>query len=298
MCRQKIRDSAIRYIIMAKKMTLLKIKLSIFSFGLAFVLGGAPARAQLTEEQKASFEQIRINEVLGTQVSIGGLEFTDESGKVVKLSSYFDGKAPVIISLIYFGCPSLCGFLLNGMTESLQGLDWDVGDRFKVLTISIDPTEGAELAAAKKEAYLELYGREISEDHWHFLTGSEDQIQKLSKELGFGYKWVEEIQEYAHSAGIFILTPTGVLSRVLHGIQFEPRDLKLSLLEASDGKIGSLSERILMFCFRYDPEAKGYALHAFRLVQTGAGFFVLFLTAYLFLFWRRELRRSKVNKIT
>lgn len=249
----------------------------------------------MTDEQRAAFEEIKINEVLGTPVSIEDLEFKDEAGRAVKLAEYFDGETPVIISLIYFGCPSLCGFLLNGMTEALQKLDWNVGNRFKVLTVSIDPSEGSDLAAAKKKSYLEQYGREGAEDGWHFLTGSQDQVQKLAKELGFGYKWVEDTQEYAHSAGIFILTPQGVLSRVLHGIEFDPKDLKLSMLEASSGKIGTLSEKILMFCFRYDPEAKGYSLHAFRLVQTGAGIFVIFLAVYLFVFWRREMRKPKAN---
>ncbi|MGA0163811.1 MAG: SCO family protein [Bdellovibrionota bacterium] len=276
-------------------MTFRKLKFFILFLGLSVLLTAQHGFAQMTDEQRAAFEEIKINEVLGTPVSIENLEFKDETGRTVKLAEYFDGKNPVIISLIYFGCPSLCGFLLNGMTEALQKLDWNVGDQFKVLTVSIDPSEDSDLAAAKKKSYLEQYGREGAEENWHFLTGSEDQVQQLAKELGFGYKWVEDTQEYAHSAGIFILTPQGVLSRVLHGIEFDPKDLKLSMLEASNGKIGTLSEKILMFCFRYDPEAKGYSLHAFRLVQTGAGIFVIFLAVYLFVFWRREMRKPKAN---
>lgn len=240
-----------------------------------------------------SFEEIQIQERLGNKLPVQELEFKDENGQPVKLSDYFDGQKPVLVSLIYFGCPSICGFLLNGVTAAMRRLDWSIGKEYRVLVVSIDPKEGPDLALAKKETYLDQYKRPEAAQDWHFLTGTEDQIRRLADELGYGFKYIEETGEYAHSAGIFILTPQAVVSRVLYGIEFSPQDLKLALLEASNGKIGNVVDRFMMFCFRYDPDSKSYALHALRLVQASAGLFLLIFGGYLFLYWRSERKKTK-----
>jgi protein SCO1/2 len=167
-------------------------------------------------------------------------------------------------------------------------LNWSIGDEFQVVTLSINPKEGPDLAKKKKQAYLSKYGRLGAERGWHFLTGAEDQIQKLAAQVGFGYFYDAQTKEYAHSAGIFILTPEGKISRVLHGIDYPNRDLKLALLEASSGKVGSVLDRVMMFCYRYDPLSKGYALAAMRLVQLVSALMILIVAVFLFVSFRHE----------
>lgn len=245
------------------------------------------------EDKKLSpeFEEIKITEKLGNQVSIDQLEFTDEAGKQVKLSQYFHSKKPVIFTMIYYRCPGLCNYMMNGFTNSIRGLEWTPGNEFEIVTVSINSKEGPELAQGKKETYIRKYGRDVP-NGWHWLVGREDQIKKLTQELGFGFRFDEASNEFAHSAGIFILTPEGKISRVLYGIDFPYRDLKMSLLEASDGKIGSLVDQVLMFCYKYDPFSRGYAIYALRIVQAGGVLTMFLIGSYLFWFWSRERRKG------
>ncbi|MDB5039026.1 MAG: SCO1/SenC family protein [Bacteriovoracaceae bacterium] len=252
----------------------------------AFLLAAEPANLP------QDFEGARIIEKLGNKVDIQNLRFTDEDGKVLPLSTYFTGKKPVVMILAYYSCPGLCGYLLNGAANSLRTLNWSIGSEYEVITLSINPKEGPDLAAKKKLAYLEKYGRLGAEKGWHFLTGKEDQIVKVAGQLGFGYRYDEKTSEYAHSAGIFVLTPEGKISRVLYGIDFPNKDLKLSLLEASDGKVGTILDRILMFCYRYDPLSKGYSFVAMRLVQGASAVLVLFMAVFLFFLFRNERKLS------
>ncbi len=221
-------------------------------------------------------QEVGVEEHLGSKISTD-LEFTDESGSKVPLSKFFDQQHPVILNLVYFGCPNICGFLLNGFTAGLKQMAWIPGNEFQVLTISIDPTEKSELANEKKKNYFKEYGKPEAEKGWHFLTGTEDQIKKLASEVGFKYKYDTDQKQYAHGAVIFVLTPEGKISRYLYGIEFNPRDLKLALLEASEGKIGNVVDRFLMFCYHYDPKGKKYALFATRLMRGAAVFTVIFL---------------------
>lgn len=240
-------------------------------------------------------KDVGIIERLGSQVEIEKYHFKDESGKDVLLSQYFTSKRPVILSLVYFGCPNLCGLVLNGMTDGMRELNWNVGKEFDVVTISIDPKEDAALATEKKKSQLAMYRRMGAENGWHFLTGTEDQIRKLAAQVGFGYHYDEKAKEYAHAAGIFVLTPSGVISRVLYGIEYSARDLKLALLEASDGKVGTITDRILLYCYKYDALAKGYSFYAMRLVQAGAAVTLIALFGYLFWFWRRERQFARAQ---
>lgn len=238
------------------------------------------------------FKNIQIEEKLGQKIDTS-LGFTDENNQPVQLSQYFSTHKPVIMVMAYYECPSLCGLLLNGVVESIRRQDLSIGKDFEFVVVSIDHEEDAKLAGWKKESYLKDYGRPVAAEGWHFLTGSKENIKKLTEELGFGYRYVEETGEYAHSAGFFVLTPEAKISRVHFGVQFEPRDVRLSLVEAADGKIGSFADKVLLFCFRYDPNSKGYALHAFRLVQAGGALTALLLGIYLFIFWRRQTRSAE-----
>lgn len=233
------------------------------------------------------FKQIQIQEYLGKQVDTN-ISFTDENGREISLSSLFDGTRPVLLNLVYFECPSLCGMLMNGVMEAIRRIRLDVGKDYHYVALSIDHREDPELAAMKKENYLKDYGRIGTDAGFTFLTGSKENIQKLADQVGFGFRYDEDTREYHHAAGFFVLTPTAEISRVHYGVQFDPKDVHLSLLEAAGGKIGGIADKVLMFCFRYDPNSKGYALQAFRLVQAGGALTLAVLGFYLFLFWRRQ----------
>lgn len=232
--------------------------------------------------------EIGIKEKLGAQLEISQLSFLNEFGQPVVLGDFFRKGKPVILTLVYYECPNICNFLLSGFLTSLKKLDWSVGNEFEVVTVSINPKELPKLAQGKKAAYIRDYGRSSGDAGWHFLTGEESQIRKLAAQVGFGYKYDEQEKQYAHSAVIFALTPEGRLSRYLYGVEFFVKDLKLALLEASNGKIGSVVDQLLLFCYRYDPHTRKYSVYLSRLMQAGCGTTLLLFGAYLGVFWRRQ----------
>lgn len=255
---------------------------------LLFALAFAPAMTVCATAIPDQLQGVGIRERLGAQLALDSFTLNNEAGKPVQLSSLFRPGKPVILNFVYFECPTLCGFVLNGVLDGLKKLQWTVGDQFDVLTVSIDHRENSELAKDKKDVVLKAYGRDGAAQGWHFLTGSEEQIRKLADQAGFGYRWDAQQKEYAHAAGIFVLTPTGKISRVLFGIEYPPRDLRLALVEAGEGKIGTILDQVILFCFRYDPTQRGYALYAFRLVQAMSALLTVALAAYLAVFWRRQ----------
>jgi protein SCO1/2 len=182
----------------------------------------------------------------------------------------------------------LCGFLADGLLKSLKTLDWTAGEQFEIVTVSIHPKEDPALATQKKINFLNHYNRPQAASGWHFLTGQEDQIKKLANELGFGYRYDTAEKQYAHSAALFILTPQGKISRYLYGIEFSNKDLRFALLEASNGKIGTVVDRLLLFCFRYDPQTRKYSVYLTRLMKAGCGATVLIFGGYLMIYWRRQ----------
>ncbi len=235
-----------------------------------------------------------MTEHLGGQISPEDYLFTDENGRLVRLSDFFGKGKPVLLTLVYYQCPNLCNFMLNGLVSSLKNLDWSVGEKFEIVSVSIDPTETAELARRKKEAYLRAYGRSSASQGWHFLTGSEEQVKKLAATVGFGYKYVPEEKQYAHSAVIPVLTSQGVISRYLYGIEFLKSDLRFALLEASNGKIGTVVDRLLLFCYRYDPKTRKYSVYLNSLMQLSCGLTVLVFGGYLAVFWRRQRKGASI----
>ncbi|MDP2600563.1 MAG: SCO family protein [Deltaproteobacteria bacterium] len=215
------------------------------------------------------------------------LTFQNEHGETVALGSFFKEKKPVILALVYYECPNLCTFLLNGAIEGLQKVPMSIGQEFDFVAVSINPQETPALALQKKEAYLKEYGRPQASQGWHFLVGQEENIQKLAASVGFQYRYDEQEKQYAHAAALFIATPEGKVARVLQGIQFNPRDLRLALVESSEGKIGTFTDQVLLFCFRYDPKASKYGLFASNLMK-GAGAATLLGLGYLFIRLRRK----------
>lgn len=263
-------------------LTLTATSLVGFSVGPASAFGN---------EVPTELEAVGIQEHLGGQVSINDLHFKDDEGKDVTLSKYFSRGRPVLLAMVYYECPNLCNMLLNGLTDSLKSLDWTPGDQFDIVAVSINPRETPDLAAKKKAAYVKEYGRSGAASGWHFLTGQESQIQRLASQVGFGYRYDKQEQQYAHASVIDVLTPEGKVSRYLYGIEFAQRDLRLALTEASNGKIGNVVDRLLLFCYHYDPQTRKYSPIVSRIMQTGAGGTVLVFGGFLAIFWRREKRQ-------
>ncbi|MDO8643599.1 MAG: SCO family protein [bacterium] len=238
------------------------------------------------ESTPRELKEVGIEEYLGKGIDLN-LIFTNESGQTLPLKRYFEKGRPVVLALVYYECPNLCQFLIRGLNESLQRLDWNVGEKFEVVTVSINPEEDDQLAQANRESQLKAYGREGAGDGWHALVGQQANIKALAEQIGFRYKYDKEEEQYAHAAGLFILSPEGKISRVLYGVQFEPRDLKLALLEAAQGKIGTLVDRLTLYCYSYDPKTHRYSLFARNLMKLGGLVTVVFLAVLVGGFWWR-----------
>ena len=234
-----------------------------------------------------------VTEKLGNPVDLSKAIFRDENDQIVRLSDIAAKGRPILLNLGYFGCTTLCGFVFNGMLNSLQALDWSVGEKFEVVSLSIDPREGAKIAAGKKQNAMTAYGRPHSGSGWHFLTGQESQIRALADAVGFGYEYDPRDGQYAHSAVLTVLTPDGRVSRYLYGIEYSPTTLKLALLEASNGKIGTIIDRILLFCYRYDETTRKFSLAISRVMQTAGAATTVVFGGYLTYFWTRERRRRE-----
>ena len=222
------------------------------------------------------------------------LVFKDEAGRDVALGSYFRPGHPVLLTLNYFRCPMLCTLELNGLVEGMKGLAWTPGDEFTVVTVSFDPRETPDLARAKRASYLEQLGRPSAHDGWHFLTGSQASIDALTRAVGFSYQYDKETDQYGHAAVVMMATPEGRLARYLYGVAFEPATLKLGLLEASQGKIGSTWERFILYCYHYDANEGRYALAAMSIMRAGGALTAIVLGCCLCGFWMHERRKPPV----
>jgi protein SCO1 len=228
--------------------------------------------------------QIGVDQRLNAQLPLD-LVFHDESGKDVRLGDYFHSK-PVILSLVYYECSMLCSMTLNGLTEAMRALSFDAGEEFDVLTISFEPKDSPAIASAKKTSYLQDYGRSGAAAGWHFLTGNSKSIQTLTNTVGYRYKWDPYTNQWAHVSAIIILTPQGRVSQYLYGLEFSARDVRLSLIEASQNKIGSIVDHIVLYCYHYDPATGKYGFAIMSVVRL-AGFGTVFALA-LFVFKNRR----------
>lgn len=246
-----------------------------------------------TSQGPAILREVGIDQKLNEQVPLN-LEFRDESGKVVTLGQYFTGQRPVVLTLVYYECPMLCTEVLNGLVRALRVLpaNWVLGRDFDIVTVSFNPAETPELAQAKKNTYLAQYKKPEAGAGWHFLTGKEPSIRRLTQSVGFRYVYDEKLGQYAHAAAIMLLTPEGKVSRYFYGVDYPPKDLRLGLTEASNGKAGGLSEQILLLCYHYDPVIGRYSLLTLRLVQIGGIVTLLALGTFLFIMFRRDWRKS------
>ncbi len=245
--------------------------------------------AQLIKGDAPELQRIDIKENLGEKIPLD-LSFVDENGAPVTLAEYMQNGKPVVLTLAYYECPMLCTFVLNGISKAVTELGWSPGDRYEMLTVSIDPAETAALASAKKSVYLERLGETGAgpSANWSFWTGEQEQIKKLADAVGFQYFYDKKKGEYAHPAVVFVLTGEGVISRYLYGIEYPSKNLRLALLEASEGKIGTIVDRVLLYCYHYDPVGKKYTLFAMNIMRLGSGLAALGLAMFVGLLWLKE----------
>ena len=242
---------------------------------------GLPASVRPEALRDVGFDQ-RLDESIPLD-----LTFRDEAGRPVTLGSLFRGR-PVILNLAYYRCPMLCTLVLNGLLSSMRALPFDVGKEFDVLTVSFDPEDTPEQATQKKATYLGEYRRPGAEAGWHFLTGDAASIEALARAVGFRYHYDPDRKEFAHAAGIAVLTPAGRIARYFFGVEFSPRDLKFGLMEAAEGRIGSPIDQLLLFCFHYDPSSGRYTTAVLTVVRAGGVLTLLILAAFIAWAVRRE----------
>jgi len=214
------------------------------------------------------------------------LMFQDDLGRSVRLGDLF-GKRPIILNLVYYNCPMLCGEVLSGLENSLRMMSFDVGKEFDVITVSFDPTETPEMAAKKKGDFLRRYKRAGAEQGWHFLVGPKISVDALTKAAGFQYQYDEKTKQFAHAAAILILTPQGKIAQYYYGIEFPPKDLRLGLVEAGAGKIGNVVDQLLLYCYHYDPEQGKYSATILRVLRLAGVATMLFIGTFIFVMIRR-----------
>jgi len=238
-------------------------------------------------------ENVGIEQHLDAQIP-PDLGFRDETGEPVKLGDYF-GRKPLILNLVYYNCTMLCGEALAGLASAMRLVKFDVGKEFDVITVSFDPRETPEMAAAKKKDYVGRYGRPNAAAGWHFLTGQPESINALTKAVGFQYQYDAKSNQYAHATAIMVLTPQGRISRYFYGVDFPPKDLRMGLVEASQNKIGNTVDAVLLYCYHYDPETGKYGAMIANILRLAAAATILFIGGLIFILWR--LDRSATRKV-
>lgn len=262
---------------------------SLFLFA-AVGLSSLASRAAGEDRRPPILRNVRIDQRLGQPVPLDAI-FQDESARPARLEQYF-GRKPVILVLAYYNCPMLCTQVFNGLVSALRVLAFDVGREFEIVAVSFDPRDRPRDAAAKKKAYVDAYGRRGAAAGWHFLTGGPAAIERLTQAVGFRYTYDQDLGQFAHASGIFVLTPEGKLSRYFYGIEYAPRDLRLALVEASSNRIGTPVDRILLYCYHYDPKIGRYGAAVMNMVRLSGVGAVLALTAFLWAMGRRDRRRD------
>jgi len=251
---------------------------------IALVLAAATSGAE--DQRPAILREIGFDQKLGASVPLE-TPLVDEAGRDVRLGDYFQGR-PVVLSFNYFNCPMLCTVSLNGLASALGTLSFDAGKEFEIVTVSFDKRDTPAAARAKKDSYLKRYQRPGAAEGWHFLTGGAPAIERLTRAAGFRYAWDEETKQFAHPSGVLVLTPDGRIARYLYGIEYAPKDLRLALVEASRGTIGTPLDQAVLYCFQYDPATGRYGAAIMRIVRLGGALTAIALASFVLLMLRRE----------
>jgi len=268
----------------------------VIAAALALALGTA-APAQPVPDQgevPAILRNVEIVEQLGGQLPLEAT-FRDQAGRTVALGDLLGGDKPVVMALVYYECPMLCGLVLGGLARGMRQTGLELGRDFRALSVSFDPREKPGLALVRQSAYLQTMGRPEATGDWRFLTGEEPQIRKVTEAVGFKYAYDEATKQYAHAAAIMVLAPGGKVSRYLYGVEYPGRDLRLALVEAGQGRVGTSFDKFLLTCYRYDPAARRYVPYAIGFVRAGAVLVALVLAGALAVYWRREARKGGVR---
>jgi protein SCO1/2 len=256
-----------------------------YTFLSLLLAAGTIVSAQINKTPR-ELDGVGVEEKLGTVID-GSLEFIGENGRPVAISSYLNQGRPVILNFVYYSCPMLCSMVLNGVTQSLRDITWTPGKEYEIVTISFDPRETHELAAAKKQAILASFDRPAP--GWHFLADNNDSAKKLASQVGYNYHWDKSRSQYAHTAALIMLTPDGKVARYLYGIKYKAFDLRLGLTEAAQGRLqGTKMEQLMLYCFQYDPNARSYVMTARNIMRAGGAMTVLILGATLMKLWRKD----------
>jgi protein SCO1/2 len=254
---------------------------------LALLLLATSALAETSATPPHLPGKVGIEQHLDAQLPLDTM-FRDETGRVVRLREYANGSRPILLVFMYYRCPMLCSMVMEGVTSTLTALKFDAGKEYDVVTISIDPRDTPRDAAAKKDKYVKRYGRLGTASAWHFLTGPESAIRKVADAAGFQYAYDPQSDQFAHGASLIVLTPGGRVSRYLYGFEYNPRDVRLALVEASANKIGSVTDAVLLLCYHYDPVTGKYSRVAMNIVRAGGLATVAGLAGFIFVMVRRE----------
>lgn len=250
------------------------------------------ADAQRTGDMPDELENAGVQEKLGDTLP-GDVVFVNEDGDEVELGSYFDGARPVLLNLVYHDCPMLCGLVVQGLTKVMARMAWVPGQEFDVVTVSFNAAEGPEMAKKAKEHALHMLGKPEAAGGWHYLTGTSSSIKRLTDAVGFQFRWVEDQQAFAHPSVLMFISGERKISRYIYGIEYDPRDVRTALVEASNGAVGSTIDRVILYCFQYDSDKNSYVPHAFNLMKLGGLLTIIALGSMLLVFWRRESQRSR-----
>jgi protein SCO1/2 len=257
-------------------------------------MSGGGIMSPPVNQRPPALEFVGIEQHLNAEVP-ADLEFRDELGNPVKLSDYFGHGRPVILNLGYYQCPMLCSELLQGLVGSMKALTFDLGKDFDVVTVSFDPSETPEMAAAKKRDIIKRYGRANADQGWHFLTGKADQINALTKSVGYDYQFDPKTEQYAHAAAIVMLTSDRRISGYFYGVEFSPKDLRLGLVEASQNKVGNIGDQVLLYCYHYDPRTGKYGAVISNILKLAGLATILILGTFMFVMFRADRRSGQLT---
>jgi protein SCO1/2 len=268
---------------------------------LCLVTGSRVASAQAWRDQPEGMANTPAPELTGVDIveHLKGqlppdAAFRDAEGKAVHLGDYFDHKRPTLFVFAYHTCPMLCSLVLDATVRSLNEVEWTVGREFDVVSISIDPNDTPETATRKRAQVVKSYTRANGDTTgWHFLVGDEANIRKVTDAVGFEYRYDARQKQYAHPAAIYLLTPDGRMARYLYGIQYDPKDIRLGLLEATEGRSVTTTDRILLYCYHYDPQGKHYSIVAINVMRLGGVATLVVFGTFLAIMWTRERYKKR-----
>jgi protein SCO1/2 len=259
----------------------------------AAILMSAPSLPAQQASTPPILREVSIAQNLNKQIP-ADLMFRDEAGNSVRLGDYF-GKKPILLSLVYFDCPALCTEVLNGELRTIRSISLDLGKDFDAVTVSFEPKDSPALAKAKRDVYAGQYGRAGAAENWHFLTGEQQSIDALTQAVGFHFAYDSASRQYAHAAAIMVLTPDGRIARYFYGVQYPARDVRLGLVEASAGKIGTPTDQALLYCYQYDPMTGKYGLVVMNVVRAAGALTVLALGLFMWIMFRRDRRHAIIS---